>query len=192
MDMDSTSPSLMKRLANTGDDDAWSRFVELFTPLIFYWAQKAGLNSSEASELVQDVICTVFQKMPGFEYNPEKTFRGWLRTVTINKACDLMRRKAKLQEAHGLEANIETPDAAALFAEAEYRENLVHRALRILKSEFTDATWNAFWQYVAEGRDADQVAKDLEISVNSVYLAKSRVLRRLREEFSEVLDIKFS
>ena len=100
--MNTTSESLLFRLqpANNGqlDQSAWEEFVRLYTPLMFYWAQKTGLTTTDASDLVQDVITRVFQKLPDFRYDSSKSFRGWLRTITLNRY-----REIKLRKSSGLQ-----------------------------------------------------------------------------------------
>src|SRR5690349_24606068 len=90
--MDTTPVSLLERLRQPGQADAWERFVELYTPLLLYWARKCGLQPQDAADLVQDVFTTLVQKLPEFTYDHRRTFRGWLRTVALNKWRDRRRR----------------------------------------------------------------------------------------------------
>ena len=85
--MDSTSVSLLRRLREPDHDAAWQRFVDLYAPLIFHWAKNRGLNPTDAADLVQEVLVTLVAKLPEFEYDPTKRFRGWLRTVTRGQRC---------------------------------------------------------------------------------------------------------
>jgi RNA polymerase sigma-70 factor (ECF subfamily) len=189
VDMD-TSTSLLKRLAQCDDREAWPRFVELYTPLIFTWARRAGLSTQDAADLVQDVLTLLVQKLPGFRYDAHKSFRAWLRTVTLNKWREKCRRPSLPTAAvsdSGL-ANLAEADPAEAFWETEYRQQLVQRALRMLEPEFQPATWKACWEYVVSGRPADEVAAESGLSVWTVYAAKSRLLRRLREELDGMLD----
>jgi hypothetical protein len=82
--MDSTSISLLRRLRQPNQEAAWQRFVDLYAPLIFHWSKNQGLTPTDASDLVQDVLAIVVEKLPEFEYDPQRRFRGWLRTVTVN------------------------------------------------------------------------------------------------------------
>ena len=104
--MDSTSVSLLRRLREPGHDAAWQRFVDLYAPLIFHWAKNRGLNPADAADLVQEVLVTLVAKLPEFEYDPTKRFRGWLRTVTLNKANDFHRRNS-VRPSSGHEATIQ-------------------------------------------------------------------------------------
>ena len=182
--MHTTPPSLLERLRRPGEPDAWQRFVDLYTPLIYYWARRTGLQSSDACDLVQDVLTVLVQKMPEFEYDPRKSFRAWLRTITLNKWREKYRRRP-LPLADGGDrvlAGLPSPDDSDAFWESEYRRHLVDRVMNFMQGEFQETTWRAFCDYVGAGKAPAEVARELGISVHAVYLAKSRVLRRLREE----------
>src|SRR5436190_11776880 len=121
--MNTTSVSLLQRLHQPDSQAAWERFVDLYTPLIFFWAIRAGLPAQDAGDLVQDVFTTLLQKLPEFDYQREKSFRGWLRTITLNRWRDVRRRQAV--RAHvGPEAldNLPAPAAAEALWDAEYRQ----------------------------------------------------------------------
>lgn len=92
--MHSTPASLLERLRRPGDRRAWDRFVELYAPLIYYWACRTGLRAEDTADLGQDVFATLLEKMPGFVYDPGKSFRAWLRTLVLNKWRDHRRRSA--------------------------------------------------------------------------------------------------
>ncbi len=188
--MHSTSISLLRRLREPSPEAAWQRFVDLYAPLIFHWGRHEGLNATDVADLVQDVLAILVTKLPEFEYDPTQRFRGWLRTVTVNKARDFHRRNTA-RPSTGNEETIQrvaVVDASDPFEEAEYRNYLIKRALELMQSEFRDPTWQACWKHVVEGRKAAEVAQELGISVNMVYLAKSRILGRLREELDGLLD----
>jgi RNA polymerase sigma-70 factor (ECF subfamily) len=188
--VDSTSASLLLRLRMPHEEAAWQRFVELYAPLIFHWGRGQGLNSADAADLVQEVLTTLIAKLPEFEYDPARRFRGWLRTIVVNKARDFQRRAAA-RPVSGNEATIlhvAAAPSADLFEEAEYRTFLVNRAMELMRTEFRDEVWQACWKQVVEGRKAADVAQELGVSVNQVYLAKSRVLARLREELAGLVD----
>src|SRR5437773_388003 len=90
--MDTTNTSLLERLRLPVDQTAWSRFVDLYTPFIYTWARQTGLQESDAADLVQEVFALLVEKMPAFAYDPHRSFRAWLRTVTLNKWRDRRRR----------------------------------------------------------------------------------------------------
>ena len=92
--MNSTSSSLLERLRHPNADEAWDRFVRLYTPLLFHWARGVGLPRQDAADLVQDVLLLLVRKMPDFRYDRSRSFRAWLRTVTLNKWREQQRRRA--------------------------------------------------------------------------------------------------
>lgn len=188
--MDSTSASLIERLRRPEDRDAWARFVELYTPLLYSWARRWGLRGEDTADLVQDVLTALVQKLPEFRLDPTQRFRGWLWTVALNKCRDLQRKRAAApaRRSAALLDDLAGPDGAALVEEAEYRTYLVGRALRLMQADFQPSTWKACWEHVVCGRPAADVAAELRLSVGAVYVAKSRVLSRLRQELSGLLD----
>ncbi len=181
-----TPITLLARLRRPGDRSAWERFVELYTPVLFAWARRLGLGDPDAADLVQEVFVVLVQKLPEFAYEPGKSFRGWLRTITLNKYRENLRRRAPVQPADGQLEEVPAPDEE--FWETEYREHLAVRALEVMQAEFQPPTWKAFWELVVAGRRGADVAGELGISVNAAYIARSRVLRRLRQELNELIE----
>src|SRR5262245_44827003 len=110
--MNTTSASLLERLRRPDMENAWARFVNLYTPLLFYWAHHLGLGEPDAADLVQDVFTTLVQKLPEFRYNPNKGFRNWLRAVMLNKWRDQARRRARTPAASNQDAltDVATPE----------------------------------------------------------------------------------
>jgi len=188
--MDQTSPSLLERLRQPAEQEAWARFVKLYTPFLYDWAHRLGLNEPDAADLVQDVFVVLVQKLPEFTYDQHRSFRSWLGTVLRNKWRDHQRQRAvrALHAREPLGEDLAGPDENAAFAEAEYRQHLVSRALRLMQAEFQPRTWQACWEHVVSGRPAAEVAAELGLSIDPVYAAKSRVLRRLRQELQGLLD----
>ncbi len=187
--MSKTPASLLDRLRRPAQPEASARFVELYTPLLYYWARRAGLASPEAADLVQDVFVVLLQKLPEFTYDRHKSFRAWLRTVTLNKWRENHRRDGAVERAaEVLPSDLAAPDNTVDLDEAEYRQRLVSRVLQVMRADFQPATWKAFWECVACDRPAADVAGDLGLTVKAVYLAKARVLRRLRQELDGLLD----
>lgn len=187
--MNTTSVSLLRRLHQPADHEAWRRFVHLYTPLLYYWARSVHLPEADAADLVQEVLLVLVQKMPEFAYDPVRSFRGWLRTVALNKWRERCRRYAAAPPAEDAAlSDLPGVTAVDVFAENEYRQWLVRQALEIMQTEFEPTTWKACWESIVSGRPATDVAAELGIRVDVVYSAKSRVLRRLREELMELLD----
>lgn len=179
--MPTTSLTLLERLAQGGDDEAWNRFVDLYTPLLVGWCRRSGMSDVDAADMIQQVFLTLYEKLPAFQYRPQGSFRAWLKTVLLNAWRNQQRKNAR---AAG-ELDPETlagGDPRLELDEAEYRVHLVRRALEVMQDQFEPATWRACWEFVVQERPAAEVAAELGLTVNAVYLAKSRVLRRLREE----------
>lgn len=186
---DKTPLSLLERIKQPGANEAWERFVRLYTPLLYHWARRLGLDQEDASDLVQDVFALLVRKLPEFSYDPEKRFRGWLWTVLLNSLRERRRRPGLpvADEAGSALDRCEGPDEIASIDEEEYRQYLIQRALQLMQNEFQPTTWKAFWEYVANDRPAAEVADELGVTAGAVYAAKVRVLSRLREELRGLL-----
>lgn len=183
-----TPTSLLLRLRQPGEQASWQEFVRLYTPLLFYWARRLGLHGPDADDLVQEVFLTLVQKLPGFSYDRTRSFRGWLRVILVNRWHDGHRHKALPPGANSRVEDVAGPDTAGVVEEAEYRDYLIGRALRLMRDEFEPTTWRACWEYAVKGRPVAEVAAELGVSVAVVYSAKCRVLRRLRIELEGLLD----
>lgn len=189
--MDTTPVTLLERVCKERwDQEAWGRFVRLYSPLIFDWGRRCGLQAADAADLTQDVFATLFQKLPEFNYDRQKSFRSWLRKLTLNQWRDRQKRVATRrlpgsgQPVDGLEAG----DDLAALTDAEYRRHLVNRAMRIMQADFEPATWQAFWQHGVLGRPAAEVAAEQGLTIAAVYCGKLRVVARLRLELHGLLD----
>jgi RNA polymerase sigma-70 factor (ECF subfamily) len=181
----STSITLLQRVRDVADQAAWGRFVELYTPLLYRWTVRNGLAEQDARDVVQEVFVTLVRELPGFEYDPRRgSFRGWLKTVTIHRCQERQRLRQPPQIGSGARVDwgLPAPDAVEEFWDREYREELVRRACELMRAEFEETTWRACWEHAVNGRRAAEVAEELGLSENAVYLAKFRVMRRLREE----------
>jgi RNA polymerase sigma-70 factor (ECF subfamily) len=189
-DVESTSASLLQRLRQPNQADAWDRFARLYTPLLLSWARlpRYGLQPADAEDLVQDILTDLVRKLPDFTYDPQRRFRNWLRGVFHNKWVDYCRRAGRLPPAgaDGLSGVVGPADTDP--GEAEEQLFLLRRALELMQKDFEPTTWKACWEVVAEGRSVADVAAELGVTENAVYVAKSRVLRRLREEMTALID----
>ena len=192
-----TSLSLLERV-RARDRAAWERLVRLYGPMVYGWCLRAGLQPADAADVGQDVFAAVARGIDGFRRDRAgDTFRGWLYVITRNKlrdraaspgavgtgGSDAQRRLAELPA--------EQPDETGATADAEEvnaRKALCRRAIECVRGEFEPRTWQAFWRAFVDGHAPADVASDLGVTVNSVYLAKSRILRRLREEFASLCD----
>jgi len=190
--MHTTSVTLLEALRDGKAQESWRRFVKLYSPLLLQWARQLGLQDSDAADLVQDVFVTLVAKLPGFEYDRDKSFRRWLHTVLRNRWRDWQRRKAVLGLATGNSTVIrEAPDddeSTAEITAVEYQRQLFSRALQLLKDEFQPATWRAFWEHGVNSRSAAEVARELGLTAGAVYAAKFRVMTRLREDLAGLVD----
>ena len=193
-----TSRSLLVR-AGENDSTAWQRLVSLYSPLVYRWCRQAGLQRADAADVGQEVFQSVARGLASFRHRrPTDTFRGWLRTITKNKIKDWRRRRpGELTGVPGLDQrpgakshHYELPDADESLNQREARM-LVTRALGLIRRDFHERTWQAFEQVTLEGVRARDAAERLGMSVNAVYMARWRVLNRLREEFADLLEVDF-
>jgi RNA polymerase sigma-70 factor (ECF subfamily) len=185
-----TSMSLLERLRLPDNPRDWDRLVELYQPLLLTWAKRAGLQDADAADLVQDVFAHLHRKLPEFQYDPSRSFRAWLRTVTLNLWRGRQRKASARNENTPIDRvpEPESEDPAAEFWEADFNKHLTARALEIMREEFQPATWKAFWDVVVEGRAPEEVARDLGMSTGAVYAARHRVKTRLKEELAGLLE----
>jgi RNA polymerase sigma-70 factor (ECF subfamily) len=187
--MDTTPLSLLEQLRAQTDPGAWDRFTQLYTPLLYLYGHRLGLQESDAADLVQDVFLVLVRKLPQFHRQHERSFRAWLRTIVINRWRDLCRRRHGAQAAPGGDVpEPASPDGMLELEEEEYRQYLARRALQVMQAEFQPTTWKACWEHVVCGRPAAEVAAELGISPATVYVAKFRVLNRLRQELAGLWD----
>jgi RNA polymerase sigma-70 factor (ECF subfamily) len=183
-----TSASLLEQLKTCDNSTAWQRFVRVYTPLLYSWARRGGLSPEDAADRVQDVFVILSAKLPEFRYDARCRFRGWLWTVFLNCCRQHWRRADVLAGAQPFAREPAGPDENAEWDEEEYRRHLVGEAMRIMRADFPETTWRACWEYVANGRAPADVARELGISVDTVYQSKVRVLRHLHEELAGLLD----
>jgi RNA polymerase sigma-70 factor (ECF subfamily) len=188
--MTPTPSSLLDRLRQPFEPQAWARFVSLYTPFIYSWGRRVGLQEHDAADLVQDVFVTLLQVLPTFTYDRHQSFRRWLWTVTINKWRKDRKRpdNRALRGLDGQPEPVAVADDLEAAWEAEHQQHLANHALRLMRADFDETTWKACWEMVASGRPAAEVAADLGLTVGAVYAAKFRVLKRLRRDLHGLLD----
>jgi RNA polymerase sigma-70 factor (ECF subfamily) len=193
----STASSGLLHRVRTDDGEAWTRMVTLFTPLVMHWCSRAGLQYSDAEDVAQEVFQTVALRVAGFRRDQRGgTFRGWLRTITYHKVgdflrtrrrdCDL-RREYVDQRAETVPAVGETPSQESGEMIGEEVRILHAQVLKLIQDDFQPATWRAFVRVVGDGVSPKDVADELGLSLNAVYLAKSRIMHRVREVLGEAL-----
>jgi RNA polymerase sigma factor (sigma-70 family) len=189
-----TRASLLVRLRDTSDGEAWQEFVHLYAPVIYAFARKRGLQDADAADLMQEVLRSVSSAVPRLEYDPVRgTFRGWLFTVTRNKVFNFLESSGRRVQGSGdsrvqqrLEQHADAAGDQSGDWEADYQRALAAQAMERVKGEFQTATWEAFRQTALEGRTPAQAAARVGLSVGAVYVAKSRVIARLREEIQRL------
>jgi RNA polymerase sigma-70 factor, ECF subfamily len=191
-----TSRSLLERV-RAADAGAWERLVALYAPLAAHWCRRWAVAEQDVGDVLQEVFQAVFAAIGRFrKEGAGDTFRGWLRTVTHNKVrdhwrrrgrepggvggSDAQRRLAQLPMPPGPEGDGGAPDAA--------ERGLFFRALELVRGDFEERTWQAFWRTAVEDRAPRDVAAELGMSPGAVRVAKSRVLHRLREELGDLLE----
>lgn len=191
----STSRSLLGR-ARAGDATAWDRLSTLYAPLVFHWCRLRGLREADAADVTQDVFQAVATHLGPFrKHEPGDTFRGWLRTITENKIRDHFRRAAREAEAvggtegqHRL-AQIPAPSApGGDMSSRAWDAEFLRRVLEVVRPDFEERTWQAFWLTVVDGRPTADVATELAMSAGAVRVSRCRVLKRLREVMGENAD----
>jgi RNA polymerase sigma-70 factor (ECF subfamily) len=189
-----TSRTLLDRV-KANDSAAWDRLVGLYAPLVYRWCRRWDLPEQEIADVFQDIFQAVSSHIASFRKEKSgDTFRGWLRTIAHNKVRDHFRRvRREPGGAGGTDAHNRLsliPEAQASDSGGSDRDptgrGLFRRALDLISGEFEERTWRAFWLAAVEDRAPQDVAAELGMSPGAVRVAKSRVLRRLREELGEV------
>ena len=182
-----TRPSLLIRMRDTADQAAWNEFVEVYAPLIHHFTRKKGLQEADAADVTQDVLRQVANSIGRFQYAPGRgTFRGWLFTVTRNRILNFFTRDARVAAGSGDTAVRQMleqqPASEAEQAEwdREAEKHLFACAVERVRPEFRESSWQAFWKTAVENHSATTVADELGVSLGAVYIAKSRVLARLK------------
>jgi RNA polymerase sigma factor (sigma-70 family) len=189
-----TRASLLIRIRDPQDKEAWRQFVALYAPVIYGFARQRGLQDADAADLMQEVLRAVAGSAGRLNYDASRgTFRGWLYTVTRNKLYNFL--DGRKRQVHGsgaadaqaqLEQQAAQPEDTDAQWDREYERRLSAWAMEQVREEFQPATWQAFWKTAVDGRPAAEVGRDLGLSVGAVYVAKSRVLARLREQVRDL------
>jgi RNA polymerase sigma-70 factor (ECF subfamily) len=194
--MTATSLSLLERLRRNPSPTDWRRLHDVYLPLIQSWLVRIPGLQDEADDLTQEVLVVVFRKIANFERQREGSFRAWLRRVTVRRIRHYWRSRRR-RPLVGLEddetdhflTRLEDP-ASDLSRQwdKDHDRHVFHRLLTIVKVDFQPETWEAFRRFALEGRSAAEVARELQTTDSAVMLAKSRILKRLREEAGVLLD----
>lgn len=187
-DMPKTRRSLLVRIRDTHDGRAWTEFVAIYEPLVYRLARRHGFQHADALELTQEVLLAVSKSIDRWNTDPAcGSFRGWLFRVARNLMINLLVKQRRHPQAVGntdfqrLLAQVPDPacDESAVF-DLEYRRSLFRWAAEQVQAEFRPSTWQAFWGTCVDGRPVSDVAHELRLSIGAVYVARSRVMARLR------------
>jgi RNA polymerase sigma-70 factor (ECF subfamily) len=187
-----TRASLLLRLRDADDERAWQDFVEIYTPLIFRYCHGRGLQEGDAADVAQETMRAVAKAIGKFDYDPQRgKFRNWLLTVAQSKLHNFLARQERQPALAGettLQRHLESAPSHVDESnwEADYYRAIFNWAAGRIRGEFQESTWQAFWRTTIEERDGKEVAESLGMSVGAVYVAKSRVIARLKEEIQGV------
>jgi RNA polymerase sigma-70 factor (ECF subfamily) len=191
-----TPSSLLFRLRDPRDRDAWQQFVELYGPLIYRFGRKRGLQDADAADLTQNVFQAVIRAIGRFEYDPQRVkFRSWLYGVVRNQFYRLLNGRHRAPAGEGgsdaqqrLEERPEPDNGEVALWEQEYRRGRFLWAAERVRGAVEESSWQAFWQTAVEDRPAAAVAAALGMNAGAVYTARSRVLERIRRVIEELQD----
>jgi RNA polymerase sigma-70 factor (ECF subfamily) len=191
-----TSLSLLDTLRNSADEAAWTRLVELYSPLIHGWLRRQGMQQ-DAEDVTQDVLTVVVRRLSEFERAPRTgAFRAWLRTITVNCLRAHWRRQKNKPIAGGRDSvaelinQLEDPAShVSKLWDAEHDRHVTRYLLESIKPRFSEQTWKAFTRVALDEAKAQDVAAELGMSENAVFIAKSRVLSALRQQGCGLIDL---
>jgi RNA polymerase sigma factor (sigma-70 family) len=194
---ETTSFSLLERASSSQDTDAWNRLVAVYAPLMRRWLRSYGVQEADAEDLIQEVLSVVLAELPSFQHN-ERTgaFRNWLRRILVNRLRGFWRRRNLEPSVPGTTsfaerlAELEDDNSnASRIWNAEHDRHVLSQLIAEVRPRVLDKTWEAFRRQVLEGERADVVAAQLDMPVNSVYVARSRVLSILRREAAGLIEL---
>mgnify|MGYP001827393455 CR=1 FL=1 len=194
--MHETSLSLLERLRQSPENEGWNRLADLYTPLIRAWLRRYDVQDSDANDLVQEVLLAVSKDLSKFEHRGlPGAFRGWLKAILVNRLRKFWRARDRRPQARGdsdIDARLaQLDDPASEMSQIWNREHdqyVLRQLLALAEPHFAPNTWKAFCRVALDGARPDVVAAELEISLNAVCLAKSRVLRMLRLESEGLIE----
>jgi RNA polymerase sigma factor (sigma-70 family) len=192
-----TSVTLLGRLRQESEDQAaWNEFVARYEPKIIEWCRGWQLQESDARDVTQDVLLKLQRLLAKFAYDPAKSFRGWLRTLTHHAWRDLVDERRRAGAGSGDTAmqaffeNMAARDSLVDQLEAEHRNELLDQAMAQVRARVQPRTWDAFRLSTLEGCSGATVAEQLGIEITRVYVAKSEVKRMIRAEIRKMIKLE--
>jgi RNA polymerase sigma-70 factor, ECF subfamily len=187
--VNSTSLSLLDRLKSARPDASdWTRLQGIYLPLIERWLARVPGLGHESADLAQEVLIVVTRELPRFDRQREGSFRAWLRLVTVNRIRTYRRKRYRipavgLDPADGFLERLSNPnDELAREWDRDHDAHVFQKLMSLVQPDFAPKTWAAFQRFAVDGVPAARVAEELGLSENAVILAKSRILKRLRQE----------
>jgi RNA polymerase sigma-70 factor, ECF subfamily len=193
--MQPTSTSLLDRLRDAlPDSPDWARLHGVYLPLIKYWLNRIGGTGQHGDDLAQEILIVVVRELPQFQRQRKGSFRAWLRQITVNRCRAFFKSRKRQPAAVGgreddILADLQDPNSElALQWDQDHDRHVMQHLLQLVKGDFEPATWEAFTRFALQGQPAAAVAAELRMTENAVLLAKSRILKRLREEAGDILD----
>jgi len=190
MNSPETSQSLLFRLQNPADADAWEEFAEIYRPVILRIAAAKGMQPADAEDLTQKVLVSIFGSIHRWDPTGRARFRTWLKRVTENAILNALTRVKPDRAKGNTDQSLldEHPDRNGPDSELlriELHREIFHWAARRIRSEFTETTWRAFWLTAVEDQSAEEVGWLLGRNRGSIYAARIRVMKRLMQKISE-------
>lgn len=194
--MQETSLSLLQRLASDRNDADWQRLMAIYRPFMYQRISTYPALVDQAEDIVQEVLMVLLRELPVFQRQRVGSFRAWLRGIVLNQLRTAARRAKKVPQPAGQSDNLlglieqlADPDSTASSDfDREHDKTVFRHAAEIVKNEFNENHWKAFVRHAINGEPVAKVAEQLNVSVNVVLLAKSRVSRRIREEVREMIE----
>ncbi len=188
-----TRLSLLIQLHDGRNKQAWADFVDLYSPVVYGFARRQGLQDADAADLVQEVLRSVTKSIPTYDCEKGR-FRSWLMGVVHHRLCEFWTRQGREAAGSGdtrvmqhLE-QLPSPHDVEEIWEQEYRQSVFRLAAARVRDNFTESTWKAFWQTNMEGKSTREVAQSLGISEGAVYIARSRVIARVKKQVEALED----